>query len=479
MTRPNAASPPLAVGRQREVLYLPPTGHHVILGTAGSGKTTLAILRSLHLADRCTEHGGRTLLVTFNKCLVTYMRHLGAIAADVTVKNYHKFAREYLYSRGRMPPNCINEPNQRSRCIRLALHDTRANGAVDPILDQPEDFINEEFQWLQGQGISESEQYVAAERVGRAGARVTRAQRATLFDLYRRYLHHRRETGKLYDWSDLASAVRGQLAADGDPRRYRHVVIDEGQDFSPEMLRSLAAAVPHSGSPHSGSPHSGSLTFFGDIAQQIYGQRISWRNAGFDVNCVWQFQENYRNTQQISRLALALADMPGFPDDPDLVEPTAPTADGPPPALVRFRNAPAEQAFVVSRAVELARTGTVAILFRTRDQEEFVPPDLHPTATRLHRELDRWPNGPGLFYGTYHAAKGLEFDTVFLPLLSSDNWPDPHDVECFGDQEASERNSRLLYVGITRARSTLLMTFAGQLTPLLPEDKALYQLSNG
>jgi len=469
LTRPNAASLPRPVGRQREVLYLPPTGHRVVLGTAGSGKTTLAILRSLHLADRGTDHGGRTLLVTFNKCLVTYMRHLGAIAADVTVENYHKFARGYLHSRGRMPPNCINQPHQRSRCIRLALHDTRANGAADPILDRPEDFIDEEFQWLQGQGISESEQYVAAERVGRAGARVTRTQRATLFDLYRRYLHHRRETGKLYDWSDLASAVLGKLAADGDPRRYRHVVIDEGQDFSPEMLRSLAAAVPR----------SGSLTFFGDIAQQIYGQRISWRNAGLDVNRVWQFQENYRNTQQISRLALALADMPGFPDDPDLVEPTAPAADGPPPALVRFRNAPAEQAFVVSRAIELARTGTVAILFRTRDQEEFVTPDLARTATRLHGELDRWPNGPGLFYGTYHAAKGLEFDTVFLPLLSADNWPDPHDVECFGEQEATERNSRLLYVGITRARSTLLMTFAGRLTPLLPRVKALYQLSDG
>ena len=462
---------PAAPGRSPERGALPaPNGHRVVLGTAGSGKTTLAILRSLHLADQRTDHGGPTLLVTFNKCLVTYMRHLGAIAGGrVTVENYHKFARGYLHSRGRVPPDCINKPYQRTRCIRLALGDARANGAAGPILDRPEDFIDEEFQWIQGQGIAELEQYVAAERVGRAGARVTRVQRATLFELYRRYLHHRNEAGKLYDWSDLASAVLRELAADGDRRRYRHVIIDEGQDFSPEMLRSLAAAVPD----------SGSLTFFGDIAQQIYGQRISWRNAGLDVTRVWQFQENYRNTQQISRLALALADMPGFPDDPDLVESTAPTADGPPPALVRFRNAPDEQAFVISRAIELARTGTVAILFRTREQEDLVTPHLPDTATRLHGELGYWPSGPGLFHGTYHAAKGLEFDTVFLPLLSADAWPHPHDIECFGDEEAAERNSRLLYVGITRARSTLLMTFAGRLTPLLPRVKALYQLSDG
>ena len=319
-----------------------------------------------------------------------------------------------------------------------------------------------------GQGISELEQYVAAERVGRSGTRVTRNQRATLFQLYVRYLHHRDASGKLYDWSDLASAVLTELAADSGLRRYRHVVIDEGQDFSPEMLRSLASAIRD----------GGSLTFFGDIAQQIYGQRISWRAAGLDVPRVWQFQENYRNTKQIARLALALADMPGFPDDPDLVEPTAPTADGPPPALVRFRNSAAEQAFVVTRAIELARTGTVAVLFRTRDQEEPVASDLPQTATRLHGDLAYWPSGPGLFYGTYHAAKGLEFDTVFLPLLSADNWPDPHDVECFGEQEAAERNSRLLYVGVTRARSTLLMTFSGRLTRLLPRVRALYQLTD-
>ena len=398
------------------------------------------------------------------------MRHLGAVGSQhVTVENFHKFARGYLHSRGRVQQGCISNPSQRKLCIRLAIRDARANGATTPIIERPERFIDEEFQWIQGHGIAELDQYVAAERIGRSRTRVTRAQREQLFGLYHRYLRHRREAGKLYDWSDLASAALWELNSDNGERRYRHIVIDEGQDFSPEMLRSLAAAVPD----------SGSLTFFGDIAQQIYGQRMSWRNAGLDVTKVWQFRENYRNTKQISHLALALADMPSFPDDSDLVEPTAPTADGPPPALVRFNNANDELAFVVARAAELARTGTVAILFRTREQEQEEIPFLPETSTRLHRDLGYWPTGPGLFHGTYHAAKGLEFDTVFLPRLSADAWPHPDDIKCFGDQEAAERNSRLLYVGITRARSTLLMTFTGRLTPLLPRAKALYKLSDG
>ena len=51
---------PIPIGRQREVLCLPAKGHFVILGTAGSGKTTLAILRSAYLSDPSTDHHGKT-----------------------------------------------------------------------------------------------------------------------------------------------------------------------------------------------------------------------------------------------------------------------------------------------------------------------------------------------------------------------------------------------------------------------------------
>ena len=89
--------------------------------------------------------------------------------------------------------------------------------------------------------------------------------------------------------------------------------------------------------------------------------------------------------------------------------------------------------------------------------------------------MPRWPTGPGLFYGTYHAAKGLEFDTVFLPFLSAKRRPDPEDVLLLGEREAAARDSRLLYVGITRAKSNLVLTYSGQMTPLLPQNKRLYQ----
>ena len=300
----NAPSLPRPVGRQREVLYLPASGHTVVLGTAGSGKTTLAILRSLYLADPATEHGGRTLLVTFNRCLVTYMKHLArGIRGQVVVENYHRFARGYLSFRGRMPNDSICTPQARLQFIGRALDDAKAGGSRSTILRRPEEFFDEEFQWIQQHGIANPQSYVDADRIGRAMARVTRAERVNLFALYERYLTQRRQEGKLYDWSDLASAVLRELRSDQTGRRYRHVVIDEGQDFSPEMLRSLAEIIPG----------NGSLAFFGDIAQQIYGHRVSWRSAGLAARDVWRFRENYRNTSQVAGLALALAAMPRSP----------------------------------------------------------------------------------------------------------------------------------------------------------------------
>ena len=58
---------PIPIGRQRDVVALLPEGHFVVLGTAGSGKTTMAVHRAAHVANPSTDHGGPTLLVTFNR----------------------------------------------------------------------------------------------------------------------------------------------------------------------------------------------------------------------------------------------------------------------------------------------------------------------------------------------------------------------------------------------------------------------------
>lgn len=454
------------MGRQKEVLYLPAHGHVVVLGTAGSGKTTLAILRAAYLADSHTDHGGKTLLVTFNKALVTYLRSMRDYGLnDVIVENYHTFARGYLSTRRLLPYGSICDDDERESLINRALRKIAKRHAGNPLLNRTYNYFHDEIAWLAQHGIISPDAYEALEhRESLSGRTSHGSEREILFEVYDEYRRQREAVRKLYDWHDLATAVCAELTLDCSPRRYRHVVIDEGQDFSPEMIRSLTLAVPS----------DGSVTFFGDVAQQIYGHRVSWRSAGLRSPRIWEFRENYRNTQQIARLASVIARMPYYRDLPDLVEPISPVAAGPPPTVVQFSSSLAEIDFVVDQATRMARTQSVAILLRHRKDERLIRPRLPQDAVRLHRQMTAWQAGPGVRYGTYHSAKGLEFDTVILPGLSQDRLPDPAAVQAFGQEDATANDGRLLYVGVTRAKVRLIMTYTGQVTSLLPVDPSLY-----
>ncbi len=457
---------PLPLKKQREVLYMPEKGHSAVLGTAGSGKTTLAIYRAAYLSATHMLHGGKTLLLTFNKALVTYLKYLKPSEfTNVTIENYHTFARGYLNVRGKMAFNCICTPEQRERYITQAVEEVEARHGTSKFFKRPFQFFGDEIRWILSHGIGDVEAYVKAERIGRIGTNLARRSRPLMFEILEAYTDIRKKNGKWYDWDDLALSVRKEFEQDTGNRLYRHIIVDEGQDFSPEMIRSLAAAIPA----------DGSLSFFGDVAQQIYGQRMSWRSAGLKILQQWNFRENYRNTRQISKLGLAISNMPFFKDIADIVEPTFPKADGPLPALAKCRNREHQIQVAVSTAQNVASTQSVAILIKNRSQEKCFSSILKNTATRLHRDLNVWHEGPGIFHGTYHAAKGLEFDMVILPFLDEENLPDKTYMKSHSKEDGLIHDGRLLYVAVTRAKNRLVLLYENELTSLLPGDKSLFQ----
>lgn len=457
---------PKPIKKQREVLYMPSAGHTAVLGTAGSGKTTLALYRAAYLSEPSMQHAGKTLLLTFNKTLVTYLKYLKPIELqNVQVETYHSFARGYLKNRGKMSWNCICDPSSRNDLISQAVKAVESGYEPSKFFDRPFEFFSDEIQWIFSHGITSQEEYVEVERVGRIGTNLSRKLRPVMYEILTTYLDIRAAAGKLYDWDDIAIAVRKEFEEDSSERFYKHIIVDEGQDFSPEMIRSLTAAIPE----------DGSLSFFGDVAQQIYGQRMSWRSAGLKIPQQWLFKENYRNTRQIAQLGLAISRMPFFRDIPDLVEPTSPRADGALPTLVDCTDK-AQQVDIALRAAKAAgKTQSVAILVRDRTQEKTFRSALGANATQLHRDLQVWNDGPGIYHGTYHAAKGLEFDLVILPFLDAHNLPDPDYIASHGKEDGFTHDGRLLYVAVTRAKTSLIMLYTKQLTSLLPVDEALYQ----
>jgi DNA helicase-2/ATP-dependent DNA helicase PcrA len=109
-----------------------------------------------------------------------------------------------------------------------------------------------------------------------------------------------------------------------------------------------------------------------------------------------------------------------------------------------------------------------------RTLDEFVA-DLDRRAAEQHA-----PVADGVTLATYHAAKGLEWDSVFLCGLQDGTLP----ITYAETPAQIEEERRLLYVGMTRARSNLALSWASArqpggrgsrkpsrfLTALLPQD---------
>ena len=66
----------------------------------------------------------------------------------------------------------------------------------------------------------------------------------------------------------------------------------------------------------------------------------------------------------------------------------------------------------------------------------------------------------GVTLASLHAAKGLEWDAVFLVGLADNTLPISHALAHGPDSEPVEEERRLLYVGITRARTHLALSWA-------------------
>jgi len=80
-------------------------------------------------------------------------------------------------------------------------------------------------------------------------------------------------------------------------------------------------------------------------------------------------------------------------------------------------------------------------------------------ALAARAERERTDDAGGVELLTLHRAKGLEWDAVFIPMLEEGSLPVSQAAD---DEVAVAEERRLLYVGITRARRYLALTWAQQ-----------------
>jgi len=79
---------------------------------------------------------------------------------------------------------------------------------------------------------------------------------------------------------------------------------------------------------------------------------------------------------------------------------------------------------------------------------------------RLRADARHPPVVQGVTLASLHAAKGLEWDAVFLVGLADGTLPISHALAHGAESEAVEEERRLLYVGVTRARVHLALSWA-------------------
>jgi superfamily I DNA/RNA helicase len=451
---------PAPRGRQADVVFMRPQGAMVVLGTAGSGKSLMALHRAARVANPETTGHGPTLLITFNRALVGYLDNWAGGLPNVTVRHYSSWARDIAVRAGSLPGYTLFAQYQdRDHLIDVGVEAARQRFDGATVLAREIRFFADEFDWIAGMGCASELEYQAAERVGR-GDGVNRGEpRRAVWAAYTAYRAVLARSRFDEDWAGLTNLAVAGLRNGAVTSAFRHVVVDEAQDLSPQALRALSMLVPN----------EGSLTLFADYAQQLYGGRLSWRQVGIERPTIERFTENYRNSTAIAEFAIAMSGQGYFRDTEDLVIPTAQVSPGDKPVIVTCRDVD-EQQYVAQRALEFARTQRVGIIVKTHEEMHQLRARLGSVATEFHGGSTNWLHEPGVTLTTYHSAKGVEFGTVILPALTEARFPDPELVEAFGEQEAIARQARLLYVGITRARSNLILTHTEPLTRLLPPE---------
>ena len=441
---------------QRAIVERDYNGPARVSGSAGTGKTVVALHRAVHLAR--AQRGARVLLATFSDTLASALRgslrrligNEPAIAERLEVHSLSGIGRR-LYAASFGKPNVAADDQVRELVERAAAEVEKHR-------------FSAHFLWTEWQSVVDAwqlgswEAYRDVPRLGRK-TRLGEAQRALLWSIFSR-VRSALAAQELLTEPALFGRVAARLAALEQPP-FEFCVVDEAQDVGVAELRFLAAL---------GGGRPNSLFFAGDLGQRIFQTPFSWRSLGVDVRGrSHTLRINYRTSHQIRRqadrlLSPELADVDGNAEDRSG---TISVFNGPVPELRTF-GAPRDEAagladWLRARRDEGYAPHEIGVFVRSIAQVERAIAAVRE-AGLTPVELDVRPGGASgsVAVGTMHLAKGLEFRAVAVAACDDDVIPLQSRIEAVADEAdledvyATERH--LLYVACTRARDRLLVT---------------------
>jgi hypothetical protein len=438
---------------QRRLVEREFTGPARVAGSAGTGKTVVALHRAVHLARRVPE--GRILLATFSEPLAHALRaNLRRLIGNEPRVLERLDVHSMIGLGVRLHQAQIGPVRLASREDVAALL-TEASRAAGDHKFSPQFLWTEWKQVVDAWQLRSWEEYRDVQRLGRR-TRLPEARRAVLWGIYEQVLAGLRERSLLTE-SGMFQALADAQASRPAPA-YDAAIVDEAQDLGIAQLRFLAAL---------GGGRPNALFFSGDLGQRIFQQPFSWKALGVDVRGRSRtLRVNYRTSHQIRAqadrlLGPEIVDVDGNTEDR---RHTVSVFNGPRPEVRTFATQADEIAAVGAWMKSLAAEGVqpheFGVFVRSAAQVPRATAAVDAAGLSARVLDDRVDIRPGsVNVATTHLAKGLEFRASVVMACDDEVLPLQSRIENVGDdgdlQEVYDTERQLLYVACTRARDRL------------------------
>lgn len=444
---------------QRQLVERDYTGPARISGSAGTGKTIVALHRAVYLARQHQE--SRILLVTFSETLASALANKlqnlisnqPRLAERLEIQSMTAIGKR-LYGAYWGKPKLATQ----IQIGQFLLDAVR----VDPSLKFGQRFLLAEWNDLvDAWQLKTWEGYRDVKRLGRK-TRLSEAQRVALWAVFERALGALKRDG-LITHAEMFSRL-AEKAATLPHQAFDFVVVDEAQDVSIAQLKFLAAV-----GTSQGQVRPNSLFFAGDLGQRIFQQPFSWKSLGVDIRGRSRtLHINYRTSHQIRAQADQLlgpdvSDVDGNTEDR---RGTVSVFNGPAPEIRSFKSEVSECNAVATWLLERLKEGLAPHELGVFIRSDAQVPRAAAAVTAagipfsVLDEHVEFANGQASVC-TMHLAKGLEFRAVVVMACDDEVIPLQERFEAVTDdadiEEVYNTERNLLYVACTRARDLLFV----------------------
>ena len=464
---------------QKEIVYSEPSGHSLVKGVAGSGKTTIGIGRVKYLKNHYLNKNDRILFVTYNNSLINYSKDiykdfniqefslfsLNNKKDNVHMKTINKIIYELYKKYSNKKLNLITDYDEINKYIKKALYIIKDKYNTDILNYENTKFLIEEFNWIKGTGCLYLDEYLNIDRLGRGlsakegPVRLKKAskERYAIHDALMKF-ENLIQNDKKITFSTMAMEVK-EILMNQKFKKYQHIIVDESQDLSKVQLEILLLL-------YDDAKKYSTIMFLADTAQSINVQSWispsgrSFKNIGVDMKGKSKvLSRNYRTTKEIAKAAYSLIkDDENILNNENYVKPKEVKKEGDIPKY--FESIDLENQYKKIKEIieknldENMIPSDIAVVSKKQKNLEKCSKYLvsNSIACKIVKNNHKSINKNKINLLTMHDIKGLEYPIVIVINLNDNIIPNLD----FNDNKLSIQR-KLLYVSMTRAKEKLYL----------------------